>query len=45
MAARGHIALARHFAETQVPLTAGLKSVVYNSHETVLGEAADAALA
>jgi acyl-CoA dehydrogenase len=41
----GRITLARHFAETQVPLTAGLKSVIYNTHETVLGEMADAALA
>ena len=40
-----HITLARHFAETQVPLTSGLKSVIYNTHETVLGEAAEAALA
>ena len=40
-----HIALARHFAETQVPMTAGLKSVIYNTHETVLGETAEAALA
>jgi acyl-CoA dehydrogenase len=40
-----HITLARHFAETQVPLTAGLKSVIYNTHETVIGETAEAALA
>ena len=40
-----HITLARHFAETQVPLTAGLKSVIYHTHETVLGETAEAALA
>ncbi len=39
------IAVARHFAETQAPLTNGLKRVVYNAHETVLGPTADAALA
>ncbi len=32
------IALARHFAETQVPLTAGLKPAVTEMHETVLGD-------
>jgi alkylation response protein AidB-like acyl-CoA dehydrogenase len=31
------IALARHFAETQVPLTGGLKPAVIHMHETVLG--------
>jgi acyl-CoA dehydrogenase len=40
-----HITIARHFAETLVPLTAGLKPVIYNTHETVLGETADTALA
>ena len=40
-----HITLARHFAETQAPLTSGLKTVIYNTHETVLGETAEAALA
>ena len=40
-----HIILARHFAETQVPATAGLKTAIYNTHETVLGETAEAALA
>ncbi len=44
-AGEGHIALARHFAETQAPLTKGLKVAVYNSHETVLGKTAEAALA
>ncbi len=39
------ITLARHFAETQAPLSAGLKRAVYHSHETVLGPGADAALA
>jgi hypothetical protein len=43
--AESRIATARHFAETQAPLTAGLKSGVYNSHETVLGRGADAVLA
>jgi len=36
------VALARHFAETQAPLTSGLKRTVYNTHETVLGRPADA---
>jgi acyl-CoA dehydrogenase len=31
------IALARHFAETQVPATGGLKPAVTQMHETVLG--------
>jgi acyl-CoA dehydrogenase len=31
------ITLARHFAETQVPATAGLKPAVTQMHETVLG--------
>ncbi len=39
-----HVALARHFAETQAPLTGGLKRAVYNAHETVLGSAGDAVL-
>ena len=39
-----HVSTARHFAETQAPLTAGLKRAVYNSHETVIGNAADAVL-
>jgi acyl-CoA dehydrogenase len=38
------IALARHFAETQVPLTAGLKPAVTEMHETVLGDRAAAIL-
>ncbi len=38
---QGHIAVARHFAETQAPLTAGLKHAVTSSHETLRGEAAD----
>jgi len=38
------IALARHFAETQVPLAAGLKPTVMQMHETVLGERAVALL-
>jgi alkylation response protein AidB-like acyl-CoA dehydrogenase len=37
------ITLARHFAETQAPLTAGLKRAVQNTHETVLGSGAEAA--
>ena len=40
-----HVTLARHFAETQAPLTSGLKRVVQNAHETVLGHGADAVLA
>jgi alkylation response protein AidB-like acyl-CoA dehydrogenase len=43
-AADTHIAVARHFAETQAPLTGGLKRTVFHSHETVLGPLADAAL-
>lgn len=43
--AQAHIALARHFAETQAPLTGGLKRIVFNMNETVNGKAADAALA
>jgi acyl-CoA dehydrogenase len=39
-AAEGHISIARHFAETQTPLAAGLKSTVTQMHETVLGERA-----
>jgi alkylation response protein AidB-like acyl-CoA dehydrogenase len=39
----GQITLARHFAETQAPLTAGLKRAVQNTHETVLGRVAEAA--
>jgi hypothetical protein len=39
----GQITLARHFAETQAPLTAGLKRAVQNTHETVLGPVAEAA--
>jgi 3-(methylsulfanyl)propanoyl-CoA dehydrogenase len=42
--AEAHIAVARHFAETQAPLTSGLKQTVYHAHETVLGERADAVL-
>jgi acyl-CoA dehydrogenase len=42
--AEAPIALARHFAETQVPLTGGLKSAVVQMHETVLGERATAIL-
>ena len=38
------IALARHFAETQVPLTGGLKQTVTQMHETVLGDRATAVL-
>jgi acyl-CoA dehydrogenase len=34
------VTLARHFAETQVPLTAGLKHTVTQMHETVLGDRA-----
>jgi alkylation response protein AidB-like acyl-CoA dehydrogenase len=36
------ITLARHFAETQAPLTGGLKRAAYNAHETVLCETAEA---
>lgn len=43
--AETHIATARHFAENQAPVTSGLKPSIYNSHETVLGRTADAALA
>jgi hypothetical protein len=35
------IAIARHFAETQAPLTGGLKQAVFSSHETLRGVAAD----
>jgi alkylation response protein AidB-like acyl-CoA dehydrogenase len=42
--AEAPIALARHFAETQVPLTGGLKSAVVQMHETVLGNRAAAIL-
>ena len=38
---QSHIAIARHFAETQAPLTAGLKHAVMSSHETLRGEIAD----
>ena len=38
------ITLARHFAETQVPLTGGLKQTVTQMHETVLGDRATAVL-
>ncbi len=38
----GQILLARHFAETEVPATAGLKPAVCRSHDTVLAKAADA---
>jgi acyl-CoA dehydrogenase len=38
------IALARHFAETQVPATGGLKQTVMQMHETVLGDNAAAVL-
>lgn len=37
--------IARHFAETQVPATAGLKPAVFRSADTVLGAAADYLLA
>jgi hypothetical protein len=36
-----HITIARHFAETQAPLTAGLKHAVMSAHETLRGEIAD----
>jgi alkylation response protein AidB-like acyl-CoA dehydrogenase len=36
-----HITIARHFAETQAPLTAGLKHAVMSAHETLRGESAD----
>ncbi|MBX2805957.1 MAG: acyl-CoA dehydrogenase C-terminal domain-containing protein, partial [Hyphomicrobiales bacterium] len=36
-----HITVARHFAETQVPLTAGLKHAVFSSHETLRGDFAE----
>jgi hypothetical protein len=36
-----HIAIARHFAETQAPLTAGLKHAGMSAHETLRGEIAD----
>jgi acyl-CoA dehydrogenase len=38
------VVLARHFAETQVPMTVGLKPAVTQMHETVLGERATAIL-
>jgi hypothetical protein len=37
------IAIARHFAETQAPLTAGLKHTIYRAHDTVNGRAAELA--
>ncbi len=37
----GQILLARHFAETQVPATAGLKPAICRSHDTVHAKAAD----
>jgi acyl-CoA dehydrogenase len=37
------IAIARHYAETQAPLTGGLKQAVYRSHDTVMGRAAELA--
>jgi acyl-CoA dehydrogenase len=37
------IAIARHFAETQAPLTAGLKQAIYRAHDTVNGRAAELA--
>jgi hypothetical protein len=38
------VLLARHFAETQVPATSGLKHAIYHSADTVLGDKADAIL-
>ena len=38
---QSYITIARHFAETQVPLTAGLKHAVMSSYETLRGEIAD----
>ena len=40
----GQILLARHFAEMQVPATAGLRPIIYRSHDTVLSKAAGAVL-
>jgi acyl-CoA dehydrogenase len=37
------IAIARHFAETQAPLTAGLKQTVYRAHDTVNDRVAELA--
>ncbi|MEJ2229263.1 MAG: acyl-CoA dehydrogenase [Alphaproteobacteria bacterium] len=43
-AAETQTLLARHFAETQVASSSGLKHAVYHSADTVLGEKADAIL-
>jgi acyl-CoA dehydrogenase len=44
VANEAQLVLARHFAETQVPATSGLKRAVILSADTVLGEKADAIL-